>query len=145
MKPDITTVRIEKRQNRAQILAFAFQESLEEGLFCRSPVVNEVVLGTPVNKVVSAPAGACGRPLLGAGATKPLRHRSRRKNARTSATRRSGASIAGKCPPSSNSEKWAILPSGFMRRLIIGSVLKTAHPCGAVDGVSQSSWLWAPS
>jgi hypothetical protein len=44
MKPDITTVRIEKRQNRAQILAFAFQESLEEGLFCRSPVVNEVVL-----------------------------------------------------------------------------------------------------
>jgi hypothetical protein len=44
MKPDITTARIEKRQNRAQILAFAFQESLEEGLFCRSPVVNEVVV-----------------------------------------------------------------------------------------------------
>jgi hypothetical protein len=25
-----------------------------------------------------------------------------------------------------------------------GPVLKTAHPCGAVDGVSQSSWMWAP-
>ena len=42
--PDITTVRIKKRQNRAQILAFGFRESLEEGLFCRSPVINEVVL-----------------------------------------------------------------------------------------------------
>jgi hypothetical protein len=52
MKPDIKTVRIEKRPNRAQILAFAFQESLEEDLFCRSPVINEVVLGTSVNKGV---------------------------------------------------------------------------------------------
>ena len=46
MRPDITTVRTEKRQNRAQILAFAFRGSLKEGLFCRSPVVNEVVLDT---------------------------------------------------------------------------------------------------
>src|SRR5687768_2992183 len=47
MTPDISSVRIEKRQNRAQILAFAFLESLEEGLFCRSPVIHEVVLDPP--------------------------------------------------------------------------------------------------
>ena len=38
-------------------------------------VVSSFILGSSVNKVVSAPAGACGRPLLVTGATKPLRHR----------------------------------------------------------------------
>jgi hypothetical protein len=35
MELDITSVRIEKRQNRAQRPAFAFQEPLDVGFFCR--------------------------------------------------------------------------------------------------------------
>jgi hypothetical protein len=37
--------------------AFVFHEPLEEGLFCGSPVVNEVVLGTDV-KIRPPPGGA---------------------------------------------------------------------------------------
>jgi hypothetical protein len=47
---DITTFRIRKRQNRAQRPAFAFQEPLYAGFSAGSPVPNEVVLGTRVNK-----------------------------------------------------------------------------------------------
>jgi hypothetical protein len=50
MKQDITTFRIRKRQNRAQRPAFAFQEPLYAGFSADSPVLNEVVLGTRVNK-----------------------------------------------------------------------------------------------
>ena len=50
MKQDITTFRIRKRQNRAQRPAFAFQEPLCAGFSAGSPVLNEVVLGTRVNK-----------------------------------------------------------------------------------------------
>ena len=44
MKQDITTLRIRKRQNRAQRPAFAFQEPLYAGFSAGSPVLNEVVL-----------------------------------------------------------------------------------------------------
>jgi hypothetical protein len=47
MKQDITTLRIRKRQNRAQRPAFAFQEPLYAGFSAGSPVLNEVVLEAP--------------------------------------------------------------------------------------------------
>jgi hypothetical protein len=47
LKPGITTVRTEKRQNRAQRPVFAFQEPLNVELLAGFPVVNEVVLEQP--------------------------------------------------------------------------------------------------
>ena len=43
--------------------------------------------------------GLVGIAALATGLARPGRHRTLPKNARTSSTRRSGASIAAKCPP----------------------------------------------
>ena len=49
-----------------------------------------------MNRLFSVLPGACGGTTSKEKATKRLRHRRPRKNSRTSLTRRSGTSIAGK-------------------------------------------------
>src|SRR5215212_4316877 len=72
--------------------------------------------------------------LLRTGAPKPLPQRSRRKNFRTAPTRRSGASMAAKCPPRSNSDQCTMwLPSSAKRRIGMSSA-NTATPVGTVEG-----------
>ena len=68
-----------------------------------------------------------------------------RKNSLTSATRRSGASMAAKCPPRSNSVQCTMLCWDSAMLLMVMSMGKTATPVGTADGSFGCPQLLAPS
>src|SRR5829696_7669476 len=69
--------------------------------------------------------------------------RSGRKNARRSSTSRSGASMAGKWPPRSNSDQCMLAPGSSRERMVV-SAAKTATPVGGPVGASGCWASWPP-
>lgn len=62
-----------------------------------------------------------------------------------SATRRSGASMAAKWPPRSNSDQWVTLCSRSAIRLTPGSPGKTATPWGSAEYSAAAPQLFRSS